>query len=386
MKRFNKIVTVGLLIAPLLSIYTTNILSFTYFDFFLIFISLVILFRNRIIHINRPLLSYGMMIFFLHLLTIFEGNVDLVNTSLRMLRYLFYILFLSLFTIGNFNVEYGEKVYRLISLLASVFLFIQLFCFSIFRRYIPGFLTFLPLSREEMLWHATNYQNRFLQDPRPRSFFSEPQIFATYILGYLAILLFKDNWNKKDKRILIVLFAAVLVSRSTTAIVCLVFLLGMFLLHRVIQKKINPSILSLLFFAVIAMVLIAPDLYSSRLSFTSHSVTGRLEGYLLFINKNGTLFSNLFGQGMIDIDTSTASTYTVFIPSLLRLYKYYGGVGCIIIIIIFIGLIKNVRHEYRPLLYLVFFLMIGTVDFFGIMIFTSMPFIITSDSNRQLTE
>lgn len=384
MTRVNKMVTVGFIIAPLLSLYATNILSFSFFDIFLLLLTIIVLFHTHSIKINRPLFRYGIMIVVFHILTLLAGNTEIASTTLRMLRYLFYILFLAFFSTSNFEAEYGERVYRFISMASAVFLFAQQIVYSLTGHYIPGFLTFLPLLREELMWHAMNYQNRFLLDPRPRSFFSEPQIFASFVLGYLAILLFKNYWDKKDKIVLIILSLAVLLSRSTTAIICLVFLWGMFVVHRFHNNKINPSILILLVLAFVALVFIAPDLYSSRLSLTSHSFTGRMDSYSNFFNEDSSLFKILFGNGMIDIDNSSLSNYTAFIPSLLRFYKYYGVLGCFIVVTVFLGFLRRVMPQYKHLLYLEMLLLVGTVDFYGVMIFTSLPFVIANENNDNL--
>lgn len=364
--------------APIISLYTTNLLSLTFFDVFLMALTITLLFRARYLIINKTFIAFATMIFIQHSLTVIVGDIDIRSTTMRMLRYLFYVLFLSMYSTSVFDCQYGEKTYRVIAVFASLFLLFQQAVYSMFGRYIPGFFTFLPLDREELLWHATNYENRFAQDPRPRSIFSEPQIFASFVLGYISILLFKENLNKKDKAILFIVSVAVLLSRSTTAIICLVFLWGVFFYKKILKRRVNPTFLLTLLIIIAALVFVAPKLYSSRLALGSHSVTGRMESYLTLLRGGNLLTSSLIGHGMIDIDTSTRTSYTGFIPSLLRFYKYYGFFGAAIVSIVFIRLNMEVHPRYKMLLYLIILLMVGTVDFFGPMIFVSMPFILTS--------
>ena len=265
-----------------------------------------------------------------------------------------------------------------------MFLFFQQIAYSLYGHYIPGFFTFLPLDREELLWHAINYENRFVLDPRPRSIFSEPQIFASFVLGYISILLFKEKLRKKDKVILFIISAEVLLSRSTTAIICLAFLWSAFFFKEMMKNKVNPTFLIMLVVIVVALVFVVPNLYSSRLSLTGHSVTGRMESYFIFFKGGNSATTFLIGNGMIDIDTSTRTSFIGFIPSLLRLYKYYGLLGLLITVVVFIRLINYVQPKYKMLLYLTILLMVGTVDFFGPMIFVSMPFILISKDGCEM--
>ncbi len=379
-----RITTFGLIIAPILSLYTTNVLSFTFFDVFLLVLTVLLLFRTRYLVINKAFIIFAVMIFIQHILVVIVGNIDVGNTTLRMLRYLFYVLFLSVFSISSFDCQYGEKIYRVVSVFASLFLFFQQIVYSLYGHYIPGFITFLPLDREELLWHATNYENRFVLDPRPRSIFSEPQIFASFVLGYISILLFKEDLRKRDKVILFIISAGVLLSRSTTAIICLTFLWSAFFFKEMIKNKVNPTFLITLIVIVAALVFVVPNLYSSRLSLTGHSVTGRMESYFFFFKGGNSATTFLIGNGMIDIDTSTRAAFIGFIPSLLRFYKYYGLLGILITVIVFVRLINAVHPRYKMLLYLTILLMVGTVDFFGPMIFVSMPFILSSRDRCEM--
>lgn len=346
---------------------------------------IIVIFTAHIFHVSKELIIYASMIVILYIIDMLVMDLDFKDVTLRMLRYVFYITYLALFSIDYFDIFYGEKLYRYISVISSVFILIQLLVYKILGHYIPGFLTFLPLIREELLWHYMNYENRFIYDPRPRSFFSEPQIFATFVLGYLAILLFKDKWTKKDKMVIVILCVGIIVSMSTTAIIGLAFIWLIFLIKIIIRKKVSVFVAFLLVVAALLMFII-PVMYSERLHLGSHSVTGRLGIYSVFWGSKSDFLNLMIGHGMVDIDTSSLPGYLGFIPSLFRIYYYYGVIGCAVLTMIFIRLYRKINLKYKYLLLLVVMLMIGTVDFFGIMIFVSIPFIISSSSHNLMEE
>ena len=107
MEMRKRITTFGLIIAPILSLYTTNILSFTFFDVFLLVLAVLLLFRTRYLVINKAFIIFATMIFIQHILVVIVGNIDVGNTTLLMVCYFFFVLFLYLFSIYSFDCQFG---------------------------------------------------------------------------------------------------------------------------------------------------------------------------------------------------------------------------------------------------------------------------------------
>ena len=70
MEMRKRITTFGLIIAPILSLYTTNVLSFTFFDVFLLVLTVLLLFRTRYLVINKAFIIFAVMIFIQHILVV----------------------------------------------------------------------------------------------------------------------------------------------------------------------------------------------------------------------------------------------------------------------------------------------------------------------------
>lgn len=381
LRKQKRIFTLIMLMAPFLSLYSTTVASVTYYDITLMLLGAGILLRKRKLQINKEFIGYGIMIGcqFLISLVIINDN-EISDIAWRMLRYLFYVLFLGVFSMKYFDTQLGERYFRGIAVIASLFLFLQLIVYRISRYYIPGFFTFLPLSRVEMYWHAINYQDRYVLDPRPRSFFSEPQIFASFALGYLAILLFQEHWGKREKIILFILSGGIIASKSTTAILCFIFLWCIFFIKLFCKRKMSTYVLFILCAVFVGIIVLLP-LYSKQLAFGSHSMNGRLGAYSHFFRNDINVCELLFGHGMVNIDSSEFVATVGFMPSVLRAYYYYGLVGLCYIGVMFIVLFRKVQKRYRMLVLLNVIFLIGTVDFFGIMLFVNMPFILSMDRN-----
>lgn len=375
-----KVFTIVAIFAPILSLYAVNIATLSFFDVILLLLFAFYFIVDRKIKINRDLLNYSLVIIALLFFALLFLDVDAFDVTFRTLRYVFYLLVIALFSSRHFDVAFGEKVYRFLSVFGSLFLWLQLIVLKIWKVYIPGFFTKLPLIRIEMLWHATNYQDRFTLGPRPRSIFSEPQIFATFVSGYIVILLFKEKKSRMDKIILVFLNISVVASLSSTGIVSLA-VVWIYYFYVQFKKGRYNKVLFVCFIGLAAVVAVLPTLYESKLIFASHSINERLSWYEVIFNNKENVISFIFGHGMVDIQANDIA----FLPSLLRVYYYYGVIGIVVLTILFINFYKNCKEEYKGLVVLSAVLLLGTVDFFGIMIFVSLPFII-SEYNNVSTE
>ena len=105
-----------------------------------------------------------------------------------------------------------KKVYITLSVLCTIYLLLQLLFIKVFNVYLPA--NILPLETKN-LFNAENELNR-LGALRLQSFFSEPSLYAQYILPAYFMLLFKNN--KKIKEILLLVFFTIGVVLSTSSL------------------------------------------------------------------------------------------------------------------------------------------------------------------------
>lgn len=372
--------TIILMMAPFLSLYATAINSVSFLDLVLVIVFLLYVICFGKLYVSWPIVWFIVFILMQLAVTIFRNKIDISDVVLRTFHYLLYLGVLAVLTNGYFDINFGEKVYKFISIISSVFLIIQLAVVKLFSFYIPGFFTNLPLMRIEMLWHALNHENRFTYGPRPRSFFSEPQIYASFVVGYIAILLEKNQLKKGEKTLVVFLSVAVVVSLSTTGIVALLFVWALWFLKQYKTGKIGIKILIATFIGFIGL-LVFMFLYSYNMIFSSHSVAGRFDAYKSILTSNMSLWDVIIGHGMIDLETLKTGSTEVFLPSILRVFYYYGVTGLGVVGVFFLKLYRNTQKKYKWLLLLMLLLLVGTVDFFGIMILTCMPYVIAEKEN-----
>lgn len=363
--------TIILMLSPFLSLYATNINSVSWFDLTVLILGFWYFITSKKLILDKEIFYFILMIIVQFLIVNLSKDIDIPNTTFRMLRYIYYLCILAFFSIKYFNTILGEYYYKKIAIFSSIFLWIQLLVLKIADVYIPGFLTNLPLMRIEMLWHAINYQDRFTLGPRPRSFFSEPQIFATFVAGYIAILLAKEKLDNSEKFVLAFLNLSVVISLSSTGIIALLAIwCGYFV--REFRHGRRRKVLMVIILLLVVIGGWLPLLYSSRLIFTGNAINGRLGGYGFLFSQEEELFHVVLGHGMVDLSGIEVG----FLPTILRIYYYFGIVGILFMIYMFVKLYEFTSERYKLLTLLDVVLLFGTVDFLGIMIFVSVPYII----------
>ena len=367
--------TTVLLLAPVLSIYSTGIPSISWFDAIIIIFGCVTVITTRKVFVDKKLIGFALFILCHFLLISFLNRGISTDVLLRTSRYFYYIFILALLLNKLFDDSLGVEIYKRVAIFASAFLWLQIVVIKIWNYYIPGFFTKLPLMRIDMLWHAKNMYDRFTLSPRPRSIFNEPQVFATFVAGYISIVLLKQKLNRRDKVLLIFLNASVIASLSSTGIVALVSI-WLFYVGMICKKKNYNKVIVLCVFLMALSIAIFPYLYNSKLIFTSNRLFGRLRGYGNISIGGEDIVYFLFGHGMVELDSDELG----FLPSALRIYYYFGLVGVLFAIRFFIRLYRNSIQSYKLLAFLCVVLLFGTVDFFSVMLFVNIPFI-TSKSN-----
>lgn len=370
MRRNASYIFTGVIILfPILSIYGIGLGTFTLGDFFLTLSCFIcFLYRSDKISIN---ISYLFFVIYIFINFIFIKAFETLtpDVTMRTLRYAFYVFVIACFVNKNFNYEFGKKFFYIICILSILMMGIQTLSWLFFHKYIQGYLPGLTILRDDLVTFSEGGKVDSLGLLRPRSFFGEPAHYCQYLLGYICFLLF----DKKHNNYWLIGFFSlgIILSVSSTGILCLGFLLFIFSIKN--WKK-------LLIYAPIVILILYFIYYSEyfqgfliRME-NGKSSSDRFAGYsLLFEYRN--FFSLLFGNGMKLLEGDYLSGY-------LRLFYYFGITGVILFFYEILSGYKKHNQVGKILVWLFIVLNIGTEVALGPFLIIYSSFILTSNEKR----
>lgn len=371
----NEIYTFFLVVSPILFTYGTGVGSITLSDMFLMIFNVILLFKGLIrgkISVFTNLLPF---LFYITILTLTkEFNQDV---WMRTFRYVFYLVNIIFYVKAHFNFHFGVRVYRLISLISTGFLFLQIFFYRLLGVYIPGVIVSANLTAPDLYVYNKTFQ--LAQVKRFMSFFEEPSHFAIYILGYITILLFSKMKNgdflKKDIIEFCFLSAGLALSTSILGVMVLGAMLSLWMATNLFKNKKNFSrLLLFIFVLIIAVFLISQTAafeYFTNPSVINRQAEGRVGGYTLLNDQAKTINLDVFGRGMKKI------SYGIYLASYPLLIYYFGYFGLCLFIIAFIPYFKRRKMNVSTaLLICLFTISIGSEILLGRFILIFLPFII----------
>lgn len=329
-------------------LYATGVMTFMFNDVLLFvssfYLSLCLLKDRREKYIEYPLLFIIGYVFFNALVFALGDTVVLLRTC----RFLFYIVYVCLF-VSFFSLEQTLSIYKNVALFSTLFLYIQFALFKFFGYYLPGYLSFLPISREELVSHTTNIYTAI--KPRLRSIYSEPAEYAEYVSFCLFVLLLKSVGKKKkgwDFFLCILFTIGIVISESTTG-----FVLGAisWLVYFVMEIKNGKKLDFYIYIPIIGALIFLFFSQSEGIQNSVFRITdgadqeGRLVNSFDVFHSLGEMSLNtLFGNGMLLLD--------VFVSSYGRMLIFFGFAG--------IGMFALVYGRYAQkniIAFMVFFYM-----------------------------
>jgi len=382
LKRQNKIITINklytiLLISfPILFLYRIGFSTVTFGDFLLLLFNFIFLLRSFLGEKNS--FFPNLLPFFIYIIIITFFSDISIETLFRTLRYIFYLFNIIFLVKSHFDYVFGIKIYRFISLLSTLFLYIQIFFYKIFGLYIPGVILNINIIPPDLY----NYESVFYsaQVKRFMSFFEEPSHFAIYILGYITILLFFKKKNSKIKKSfifeLLFLSIGIVLSTSILGFLVLIALFCIWFINFLFNTKKNfIKILFLILVLILGIVLISQTTafnYITNLEIIDKQGGGRFRGYRLLFNLNNSKYIlNIFGRGMVNVD------YNFYLASYPLMVYYFGFVGLFLFIMAFIPYFKNIQLNISTsLLICVFGISLGSEILLGRFILVFLPLII----------
>lgn len=378
-----KIFSIILMAAPILELYALNLSTVTVADFLLMLLfltGLLHLIYKRKITVNKEIILYIFYIIMQFFLTILFNLSDLWEFSdvfLRMGRYVFYLFILAIYVPNFLNIRTAVIANKVIAIIATIFLIIQIAVYQAYNYYIPGYLPNVPLIRTELITHATEL---FEFDKRCRSFFGEPAQYSVYILICISLILGEEQLSKKDFILLSFLSLGVLLAASSTGILLLFILFCCkFLIVKI--KYIRPwQILFALCIPIIIILIVnmpSFQLFLLRMQ-KGNSASEHFSAYFNILSLEQNQFSNWLGNGMIN------NKEYGYLAGYIRAYYYLGFTGVFIILGILFSWLFGVNKKYRLLLIMFIILNLSGTELFGIQILSILPFIVVSiDSKRK---
>lgn len=326
-KLITKLFTVFIVLYSLLYIYASPIESLSIADVILILFWAILIFvtikNNFLLKVSLP----AMFILFITLLNLFiliiffkqDARIILFPT-LRMSAYIFTI---AIFIRNYFDIELGKKSIIIISFISSLYLLIQLIISNLFHYYLPGTLP-LPLLSEDLSQYNLLMSIDYNYYDRVRSFFVEPSHYAIYnILGLFYALY---NNNKKNIVFIIVITLGLILSGSSTAIIMVPFIYIISFckdIRKMSKEKIIKLFFAILFIIMLLFVYIGSEKFEhfyNRTFVDKHAVNDRFDNYERIFNYNEeNMYLEFLGHGYNKPD--------FYIPSVPRIYWYYGILG-----------------------------------------------------------
>jgi hypothetical protein len=165
-----KIFTFTMISYPILILYSINIGSVSLADLILI-IQFPVLLYEIFLNNKKPISFFISIPFVVYIAYIIIQLffVILIHNSMnniifRTLRYVFFLFTVCFLSKKYFNFEYGIKVYKYITLFSVCFIIFQMIIFFTTRKYIQGYIPFLPLVRTGLADFSNKLEKKLLKN------------------------------------------------------------------------------------------------------------------------------------------------------------------------------------------------------------------------------
>lgn len=353
-----RIYTSIIVLMPILNIYSTKQIQALGVGELVGIILLIMLFilgnRERVIIRNVP---YWIFISYLALnsviLTLFIPSYLFSETILRILRTLFYTCIIFGFSYRYMDIQYLEKLYLCITLVASAYLLLQYIIHLLMGIELPVVLPGMNLSNlgssEEF---AINLLRRYSYEYRPSGFFTEPAHFCHFVIYSIPMILMKQEKTIRYYAVLILNISAIIISGSAIGYVCL---MGTICIWLVFSKKVQARFVILLLVGILIFISIKYGyldkvLYRFSTINTVGTSTGTvrlLRGLIVFCELPFVYKIFGIGAGNYAAFVNSFDIVTMFDRALGRENEYMNTISMILVYGGIIGVTLYVYAIYR---------------------------------------
>lgn len=390
----NKVFTIFLVLFQLLFVYATPIPGFSVADVMLLLLlplmTLNLIKKNKInLVIYKPLYFILVYIIFQMLIIfILKDESSVIDIGTRTMRFTIYLITLIVFVPVYFDIKLGIKILRYVCIISTLFLFIQIILVKTTGVYLPGTLSGLPIMRDELSIFNNNVTQWGVL-VRPRSFFTEPAHYAGYNLLYLVLGLFSEKNNIKQYISEVVVSVGLILSNSTTGILICLIIWMIWIIKQIIKSdsrknKLITLIIIMLVIPILLEIIVSSNnfqiliqrVFDANTGGLGGAAIGRLGNYSTVFSLEGkSIYKVIFGRGMVELP--------FFMPSIARIFYYYGIVGIALFAYLLIYMLKKINKNKRIIILLIVLLGIGSDSIFGYNLLYYFMFLCwTNDDNK----
>ncbi|MBC2726056.1 hypothetical protein [Desulfosporosinus sp.] len=276
-----KFFTFAIILSPFLKQYTSLLPGVTLGDVTLGISCLFLLLSLRFNNITKkiiPLLLLWLFGTFVTLCSVFIQQELTFEIATRFIRYSFYV-FLVLIASNNFNLKYALKIYRVLCILTSTYIIVQVIIYNSAGMILPYKL--LPIPWASGNTFGSDYVISIAQKYyyRPSGIFIEPGYAAQFLLPGLSFSLF--GWMKLQKvdiKGTLIIFTALTLSTSSQGIFIGVSILGLYVLSFIRTNENYYNLLKKLVIMSVSVVVLIFFLKLDVVQSSINKVTGEIRG------------------------------------------------------------------------------------------------------------
>lgn len=359
-RNVKKAYTCTALLAPILNMYGISE-KFNTFTIREIAILIMLLFctidtiRRKGLNITRTVLVSAFFIVCLFFSLVINSINGEYGAQLRVIRCILLYCYVFFFAEDYFDYTFGIRLYKMIAIFASLFVLAQVICANFFSYPLKGYFDFLPIRSKDLL--EANLLRRYY------SIFEEPGYFGMYCSGYILVSLFL---GKREYLTIGLIAIAGLLTTATTSIVCIAFVITLYLLFSGKNTQQNKSrgrwrikaAIILVAFVAFYVFINSKQFETVVYRLTKETSTqDRFEGYKTSIKTFAEyqLLIKLFGNGMTEYPISG---YVAIIMA-------YGVIGTIGLLWLMTTCFTATNRIGKMLILLFLIINIGNVEFMG---------------------
>lgn len=302
------------------------------------------------------------------------------DALLRTLRFMFSMLIVAFFIPSFFPKGLVLPLIKKIAIISSVFVSIQFLLANFLGIYISGTIPFLVStpSAEVIL----DSQGNIIEIRRFFAFFDEPASISTFLSIALLCGLSEDKQKLKCYLPELLMIIGIVISQATTGFGLLIIILGYWFVFSKCKKGV-------LLFASTSLILLVEIKYGFLTRILNRGIERTSKGWQFgqaaigrignftaaFCTSGLTPLQLLFGRGM--------SRLNEFIPGWGRCFIYFGFVGILLFVSIYLYLLFTTTGYARVLAFCLIVLNFFGDYIFGVTPIFILPFIITLSKNQK---